>query len=54
MSFNGFIDRIPTKIHARTKTFISKDLAIFKPEKYVIQSKIRMELTFRPSFYQRK
>lgn len=43
MSFNGFIDRIPTKIHARTKTFISKDLAIFKPEKYVIQSKIRME-----------
>lgn len=43
MSFSDFIDLIPANIHAQTKTFISKDLAIFKPEEYIIESKIRME-----------
>jgi len=42
LSFNDLINRIPANIHARTKTLISGDIAVFKPEKYVIESKIRM------------
>ena len=42
MSFNDLINSIPANIHARTKAFISGDIAIFKPEKYVIESKIQM------------
>ena len=42
MSFDDLINRIPANIHARTKSFISGDIAVFKPEKYVIESKIRM------------
>jgi AraC family transcriptional regulator len=42
LSFDDLINRIPANIHARTKSFISGDIAVFKPEKYVIESKIRM------------
>jgi AraC family transcriptional regulator len=43
LSFHELIDKIPTNIHARTKTFISKDLAIFKPEEYIIEATICMD-----------
>lgn len=43
MSFNNIIDKIPQKIHAQTKTFMTNEIAIFRPEKYIIGQKIRME-----------
>lgn len=43
MSFENLIARIPAKIHARTKTFISKDVALFEPDEYIIQPKICIE-----------
>lgn len=42
MSFNDLINSIPANIHSQTKTFISGDVAVFKPEKYIVESKIRM------------
>ncbi len=42
-NFDNFIKKIPDKIHSQTKTFISKNIAIFKPEKFVIGQSMCME-----------
>lgn len=41
--FDNFIKRIPDNIHSRTKTFISENVAIFKPEKFVTDQSMIME-----------
>ncbi len=40
MGFGEFIKRIPEIIHTRTKSFITDDLAIFKPDAYVVDRKL--------------
>lgn len=42
-NFDNFIKKIPDKIHSQTKTFISKNIAIFKPEKFVTGQSMCME-----------
>lgn len=38
--FSDFIENIPQKIHLNTKAFVSEQLAIFEPEKFVTGQKI--------------
>lgn len=42
-NFDNFIKKIPEKIHSRTKVFMSENIAIFKPEKYVTGQSMCME-----------
>lgn len=42
-NFRNFIKKIPDRIHSQTKTFMSENIAIFKPEKYVIGQSMCME-----------
>lgn len=42
-NFHSFIKKIPDRIHSQTKTFISENIAIFKPEKYVTGQSMCME-----------
>ena len=42
-NFRCFIKKIPDKIHSQTKTFMSENIAIFKPEKFVIGQSMCME-----------
>lgn len=42
-NFDNFIKKIPDEIHSRTKAFISENIAIFKPEKYVTDQSMCME-----------
>lgn len=41
--FDAFIEKIPKNIHNNTKSFIGKHLAVFIPEKFVIEKKMIME-----------
>ena len=42
-NFDNFIKKIPDKIHSQTKSFISENIAIFKPEKFVTGQSMCME-----------
>lgn len=42
-NFDNFISRIPNKIHSRTRTSISKNIAVFKPEKFITDKSMCME-----------
>lgn len=42
-NFRNFIKKIPDKIHSQTKTFMSENIAIFKPEKYITDQSMCME-----------
>lgn len=42
-NFDNFIKKIPDEIHSRTKAFISENIAIFKPEKFVTGQSMCME-----------
>lgn len=42
-NFHGFIKKIPDKIHSQTKTFTGENIAIFKPEKFVIGQSMTMD-----------
>ena len=42
MGFSQFIDEIPSNIHAQTRTFITDNLAIFRPAKYFIERQMIM------------
>ncbi|HHU91307.1 MAG TPA: helix-turn-helix transcriptional regulator [Clostridiaceae bacterium] len=43
MGFGEFVKRIPEIIHNRTKSFITDDIAIFKPDAYVVNRKLCIE-----------
>ena len=43
MGFGEFVKRIPEIIHTRTKSFITDDIAIFKPDAYVVNRKLCIE-----------
>ncbi|MDR7855558.1 AraC family transcriptional regulator [Tissierella sp.] len=40
-SFDEFIDRIPKNIHSNTKSYVSKNIAIFIPEEFLKDIKIK-------------
>lgn len=40
-SFDQFIEEIPINIHCNTKSYVSKNVAIFIPDEFVIQKKIK-------------
>lgn len=40
-SFEEFIENIPKNIHSNTKSYVSKNIAIFIPEEFVIERKIK-------------
>ena len=42
-NFDNFIKKIPDNIHSRTKAFISENIAIFKPEKFVTNQSMIMD-----------
>ncbi|NLN47794.1 MAG: helix-turn-helix transcriptional regulator [Clostridiales bacterium] len=42
-NFDNFIKEIPDNIHSRTKVFISENIAIFKPEKFVTNQSMTMD-----------
>lgn len=42
-NFHNFIKKIPDRIHSQTKTFISENIAIFKPEKFITNQSMSME-----------
>ncbi len=41
--FDSFIEKIPKNIHNNTRTFIGKNIAVFIPDKFVINKKMVME-----------
>ncbi len=43
MGFNHFIEKIPVNIHAQTKTFMTHNIAVFRPEKFVTGQKMSMD-----------
>lgn len=43
LGFGEFVKRIPETIHNRTKSFITDDIAIFKPDAYVVDRKLCIE-----------
>lgn len=42
-NFDAFINFIPDSIHSNTKTYISENVAVFIPEEFVIDRKIKTE-----------
>jgi len=40
-SFDEFVENIPTNIHCNTKSYVSTNVAIFIPEEFVIERKIK-------------
>jgi len=40
-NFDEFIEMIPKSIHSNTKSYVSKNIAIFIPEEFVIKRKIK-------------
>ncbi|HBI57362.1 MAG TPA: hypothetical protein DDY38_11100, partial [Firmicutes bacterium] len=42
-NFDYFIEKIPVDIHNNTKSIISTNIAIFVPEKFVIEKKMIVE-----------
>lgn len=41
-NFDEFIEMIPKNIHSNTKSYVSKNIAIFIPEEFVINRKIKI------------
>lgn len=42
-NFDDFINNIPDSIHSNTKTYISENVAVFIPEEFVIDRKLKTE-----------
>lgn len=40
-SFDDFIERIPRNIHSNTKSYLSRNVAVFIPEEFVIERRIK-------------
>ena len=42
LSFDEFIEIIPRNIHFNTKTYIGKNIAVFIPEEFVEEKKVKI------------